>query len=266
MTDDRAQLRRRAAPGPVAGADFRGGAGAGARPARRQMVAQGREPAHHGQVPGAGRRGASWRRWAAELAQALAPLPRFRLELRRMGAFPSARQANVLWAGADDVEHGLAAVAEVVEGVCERLGFARERRPFTGHVTVGRAKGRGVDAARRAGRVRRREMSSRSAGRPSKRFTSTRAAWVARAPRTFCGRGPHSLPTDNSHRRHDMATTTTEKSETKLEKVEKEDKESRARPAIPCARRRSTSPSRRSRSSSARGASCASARGWPRPR
>lgn len=83
----------------------------------------------------------------SELAQALAPLPRFRLELRRMGAFPSARHANVLWAGADDVEHGLAAVAEVVEGVCERLGFARERRPFTGHVTVGRAKGRGVDAS-----------------------------------------------------------------------------------------------------------------------
>ena len=83
----------------------------------------------------------------SELAQAVAPLPRFRLEMRRMGAFPSAGHANVLWAGADDVEHGLATVAEVVEGVCERLGFARERRPFTGHVTVGRAKGRGgVDA------------------------------------------------------------------------------------------------------------------------
>ena len=81
-----------------------------------------------------------------ELARALAPLPRFRLEMRRMGAFPAARHANVLWAGADDVDHGLAAVAEVVEGVCERLGFAREQRPFTGHVTVGRAKGRGVDA------------------------------------------------------------------------------------------------------------------------
>ena len=82
----------------------------------------------------------------SELAQALAPLPRFRLELRRMGAFPSARKANVLWAGVDDVARGLAAVAEVVEGVGERLGFAREQRPFTGHVTVGAPKGRGVDA------------------------------------------------------------------------------------------------------------------------
>jgi 2'-5' RNA ligase len=83
----------------------------------------------------------------SELAQALAPVPRFRLELRRMGAFPAAHKAGVVWAGVDDVQRGLAMVAEVVEGVGERLGFAREQRAFTGHVTVGRSKGRGgVDA------------------------------------------------------------------------------------------------------------------------
>src|SRR5688572_15958687 len=84
----------------------------------------------------------------SELAQALVPLPRFRLELRRMGAFPSARHANVLWARADDVERGLAAVAAAVEDVGERLGFERDRRTFTGHVTVGRAQRAtgGVDA------------------------------------------------------------------------------------------------------------------------
>ena len=82
-----------------------------------------------------------------ELAQALASLPRFRLDLRRMGAFPSARKASVVWAGVEDASRGLAAVAEVVEGVGEKLGFAREQRAFTGHVTVGRSKGRGgVDA------------------------------------------------------------------------------------------------------------------------
>ena len=82
-----------------------------------------------------------------ELAQALASLPRFRLDLRRMGAFPSAHKASVVWAGVEDASRGLAAVAEVVEGVGEKLGFAREQRAFTGHVTVGRSKGRGgVDA------------------------------------------------------------------------------------------------------------------------
>ena len=81
-----------------------------------------------------------------ELAQALAPVPRFQLELRGMGAFPSPRKASVVWAGVQDATRGLAAVAEVIEGVGVRFGFAREQRAFTGHVTVGRSKGRGVDA------------------------------------------------------------------------------------------------------------------------
>jgi len=82
---------------------------------------------------------------AGELSRALAPVPRFRLELRGVGAFPSPRKANVVWAGVEDGARGLKAVAEVVEGVGERFGFAREQRAFTGHVTVGRSKGRGVD-------------------------------------------------------------------------------------------------------------------------
>jgi 2'-5' RNA ligase len=86
---------------------------------------------------------------ADELARAMAPLPRFPLELRGMGAFPSPRKANVVWAGVQDVARGLTAVAAAVEAVGERFGFAREQRTFTGHVTVGRSKGRGanVDAA-----------------------------------------------------------------------------------------------------------------------
>ena len=85
---------------------------------------------------------------ADDLARTLAPLPRFPLALRGMGAFPSPRKANVVWAGVEDVGRGLAAVAQAVEGVGERFGVAREPRTFTGHVTVGRAKGRGVDARR----------------------------------------------------------------------------------------------------------------------
>jgi len=82
----------------------------------------------------------------AALADAICSVPRFAIGLRGLGAFPSARKANVVWAGVDDAARGLSAVAEVVEGVGERFGFAREQRAFTGHVTVGRAKGRGVDA------------------------------------------------------------------------------------------------------------------------
>jgi 2'-5' RNA ligase len=82
----------------------------------------------------------------AALAPALAAVPRFGLELRGLGAFPTVARANVLFAGVDEAGgRGLAAVAGVVEEVSARLGFPREARAFTGHVTLGRAK-EGVDA------------------------------------------------------------------------------------------------------------------------
>jgi 2'-5' RNA ligase len=96
---------------------------------------------------------------AETLAGALAKVPRFSIELRGMGAFPSVRHAKVVWAGIDDPDRGLPQVAAAVESVAAGFGFPPEQRPFTGHVTVGRAQNRssrGVDAeaalARFAGR------------------------------------------------------------------------------------------------------------------
>jgi 2'-5' RNA ligase len=80
------------------------------------------------------------------LDRALSALPRFSVDARGVGAFPSERSANVIWVGLDDARRGLAAVAAAVEEVAERFGVAREQRPFRAHVTVGRCKGRGVDA------------------------------------------------------------------------------------------------------------------------
>jgi 2'-5' RNA ligase len=83
----------------------------------------------------------------AALAGAFAELPRFAFELRGFGAFPSERHARIVFAGIDDAAKKLAAVAETVEAVTERFGFAREERAFTAHVTVGRCERRGgVDA------------------------------------------------------------------------------------------------------------------------
>jgi len=73
-------------------------------------------------------------------------MPTFEVEARGMGAFPSAHQASVIWVGLDDAARRLAAVAAAVDGVAARFGVAREVRPFRAHVTVGRCKGRGVDA------------------------------------------------------------------------------------------------------------------------
>jgi len=86
----------------------------------------------------------------AALGDALAGVPRFGFTVRGWGAFPSARDAKVIFAGLSTLDdaRGLAQlneVAEVVDAVAARFGFPREARRFTGHVTVGRSK-EGVDA------------------------------------------------------------------------------------------------------------------------
>jgi RNA 2',3'-cyclic 3'-phosphodiesterase len=63
-----------------------------------------------------------------------APFP---TRLGRLGAFPSARRARVLWAGLDDTERRLERLAA---GLDEALAkeFTPEKRAFTAHLTVAR--------------------------------------------------------------------------------------------------------------------------------
>ncbi|MES1207141.1 MAG: RNA 2',3'-cyclic phosphodiesterase, partial [Pseudomonadota bacterium] len=84
--------------------------------------------------------------FGADLQAALATLPTFDITVRGMGAFPSARRANVIWAGIDDPTRSLQKAAALVEAAAASVGVGeRETRPFRGHVTVGRAKA-AVDA------------------------------------------------------------------------------------------------------------------------
>jgi 2'-5' RNA ligase len=79
--------------------------------------------------------------FGAALEAAVAQVPAFPIAVRGVGAFPSARRANVIWAGIDDLGGGLQRAAAVVEAVVARRGLGdREPRPFRAHVTVGRAK------------------------------------------------------------------------------------------------------------------------------
>lgn len=63
-----------------------------------------------------------------------APFP---TRLGRLGAFPNARRARVLWAGLDDTERHLERLAA---GLDEALAkeFTPEKRAFTAHLTVAR--------------------------------------------------------------------------------------------------------------------------------
>lgn len=63
-----------------------------------------------------------------------------RLVFEGLGAFPSPRAARVVWIG---LSHGAEALAKLqtrIETGLESLGFAREERPFTAHLTLGRVR------------------------------------------------------------------------------------------------------------------------------
>jgi 2'-5' RNA ligase len=62
------------------------------------------------------------------------------LEVRGVGGFPNARRPRVVWAG---LEGETAGVAELVRDLGRRLaplGFPPEERPFSAHLTLGRAR------------------------------------------------------------------------------------------------------------------------------
>ena len=72
----------------------------------------------------------------AALERALAPLPRCSVASRGLGVFPDIRGPKVLWAGLDAAP--LARLAGAVEEALAALGFAREKREFKPHLTLGR--------------------------------------------------------------------------------------------------------------------------------
>jgi 2'-5' RNA ligase len=64
----------------------------------------------------------------------------FALELRGAGAFPTEQRARVVWVGIGAGAAETCGLASSLETALAPLGFAREERPFTPHLTVGRVK------------------------------------------------------------------------------------------------------------------------------
>ncbi len=71
-----------------------------------------------------------------EVAADFAP---FGLELAGLGAFPNLRNPRVVWVGVQAPPE-LAQLARAVEETMAGLGFPREDRPFSPHLTLGRAE------------------------------------------------------------------------------------------------------------------------------
>jgi RNA 2',3'-cyclic 3'-phosphodiesterase len=74
------------------------------------------------------------------LRAALEQRAAFSMRALGVGAFPSSSRARVVWVGLES--EALAALAETIGGALEPLGFAREKRPFRPHVTLGRVRSR----------------------------------------------------------------------------------------------------------------------------
>ncbi len=64
----------------------------------------------------------------------------FELVTDRGGVFPTAARPRVLWIGVQDEQGRLRALVTDLEEAFSAQGFAREARPFTAHLTIGRIR------------------------------------------------------------------------------------------------------------------------------
>jgi len=106
--------------------------------------------------------------------QALQPIRKkhapFELSTSGFGAFPSAKNARILWAGVEEGSEHLRTIAEEVENLLDPAGFQRENRPYVPHLTLGRT------------RSRRTKLDTAEAPPPVLRFTVSSVDLVKSAP------------------------------------------------------------------------------------
>ena len=78
------------------------------------------------------------------LKAALSALPwdrgAFGFTLAEVGAFPNLARPRVLWVGVEQGGDVVIELAAAVDAITRRLGFPREERRFTPHLTIGRVK------------------------------------------------------------------------------------------------------------------------------
>src|SRR5213593_2612764 len=78
----------------------------------------------------------------AEVKSALAEVKfqAFTLEIKGAGAFPNLKRINVIWVGVGEGWSQVELIFEQTEKLLHQLGFSRETRPFSPHITVARVK------------------------------------------------------------------------------------------------------------------------------
>lgn len=72
-----------------------------------------------------------------EATQGISP---FHLEISSLGAFPNLKQPRVLWVGIGGETDKILRLQQNIDSALARLGFAKEERPFTPHLTLARVR------------------------------------------------------------------------------------------------------------------------------
>jgi RNA 2',3'-cyclic 3'-phosphodiesterase len=67
-------------------------------------------------------------------------VPPFKLEVAGVGAFPNLSRAQVVWVGVKGELEKITQLQKRIESNTEQLGFPRESRAFTPHLTIGRVR------------------------------------------------------------------------------------------------------------------------------
>jgi 2'-5' RNA ligase len=76
----------------------------------------------------------------ARLRTVAAAWPPFVVPVDGLGCFPDRRRPQVVWVGVQDPDGALQRLAAAVDEAMADLGWEREKRPFTGHLTLARVK------------------------------------------------------------------------------------------------------------------------------
>ena len=76
----------------------------------------------------------------ASVERATAGIQPFTLTATETGAFPNSRNARVLWIGIRNADAHLIPLQKRLEKELEAAGFGKEDKPFSPHLTIGRAR------------------------------------------------------------------------------------------------------------------------------
>ncbi|MCK4648773.1 RNA 2',3'-cyclic phosphodiesterase [bacterium] len=72
--------------------------------------------------------------------EALKPFAPFEISVSGLGAFPKINYPRIIWTGIDKGKEELKRIAFSIEKNLAKIGFAREKKSFSPHLTLGRVK------------------------------------------------------------------------------------------------------------------------------